>query len=61
MEIFLRALLAAAMVTASAVYLGIITNWKERDVKICLVIAVICTIILLITIIVFNLDAQMAK
>lgn len=61
MEIFLRALLATAIVSASAVYLGIITDWKERDIKIGLTIAVICTIILLITIIVFNLDAQMAK
>lgn len=61
MEIFLRALLATVIVSASAVYLGIITDWKERDIKIGLTIAVICTIILLITIIVFNLDAQMAK
>lgn len=61
MEIFLKALLATAIVSVSAVYLGIITDWKERDIKIGLTIAVICTIILLITIIVFNLDAQMLK
>ena len=61
MEIFLKALLATAMVLALAVYLGIITDWKERDVKIGLTIAIICAIILLITVIVFNLDAQMAK
>lgn len=61
MEIFLKALLATAMVSALAVYLGIITDWKERDVKIGLTIAIICAIILLITVIVFNLDAQMAK
>lgn len=61
MEIFLKALIATAMVSALAVYLGIITDWKERDIKIGLTIAIICTIILLITVIVFNLDAQMAK
>lgn len=61
MEIFLKALLATATVSVSAVYLGIITDWKERDIKIGLTIAVICAIILLITIIVFNLDAQMLK
>lgn len=61
MEIFLKALLATAMVSALAVYLGIITDWKERDIKIGLTIAIICAIILLITVIVFNLDAQMAK
>lgn len=61
MEIFLKALLATAMVSALAVYLGIVTDWKERDIKIGLTIAVICTAILLVTIIVFNLDAQMAK
>lgn len=61
MEIFLKALLATAMVSVLAVYLGIITDWKERDIKIGLTITVICTIILLITIIVFNLDAQMLK
>lgn len=61
MEIFLKALIATAMVSALAVYLGIITDWKERDIKIGLTIATICTIILLITVIVFNLDAQMAK
>lgn len=61
MEIFLKALIATAMVTTLAVYLGIITDWKERDIKIGLIIAIICAIILLITIIVFNLDAQMAK
>lgn len=49
MEIFLKALIATAMVSTLAVYLGIITD------------AIICAIILLITIIVFNLDAQMAK
>lgn len=61
MEIFLKALIATAMVSALAVYLGIITDWKERDIKIGLTIAIICAIILLITVIVFNLDAQMAK
>lgn len=61
MEIFLKALLATAMVSVLAVYLGIITDWKERDIKIGLTITVICAIILLITIIVFNLDAQMLK
>lgn len=61
MEIFLKALIATAMVSALAVYLGIITDWKERDIKIGLTIATICAIILLITVIVFNLDAQMAK
>lgn len=61
MEIFLKALIATAMVSTLAVYLGIITDWKERDIKIGLIIAIICAIILLITIIVFNLDAQMAK
>lgn len=61
MEIFLKALLATAIVSVLAVYLGIITDWKERDIKIGLIIAIICAIILLITIIVFNLDAQMAK
>lgn len=61
MEIFLKALIATAMVSTLAVYLGIITDWKERDIKIGLTIAIICAIILLITIIVFNLDAQMAK
>lgn len=61
MEIFLKALLATTIVLTSAVYLGIITDWKERDVKIGLTIAIICTAILLITIIVFNLDAQMLK
>lgn len=60
MEIFLKALLATAMVLVLAVYLGIITDWKERDIKIGLTIAVICAIILLI-IIVFNLDTQMLK
>ena len=57
MEIFLKALIATAMVSALAVYLGIITDWKERDTKIGLTIAIICAIILLITVIVFNLDA----
>lgn len=61
MEIFLKALIATAIVSALAVYLGIITDWKERDIKIGLTIAIICAIILLITVIVFNLDAQMAK
>lgn len=61
MEIFLKALIATVMVSALAVYLGIITDWKERDIKIGLTIAIICAIILLITVIVFNLDAQMAK
>lgn len=61
MEIFLKALIATAMVSALAVYLGIITDWKERDIKIGLTIAIICAIILLIIVIVFNLDAQMAK
>lgn len=61
MEIFLKVLIATAMVSALAVYLGIITDWKERDIKIGLTIAIICAIILLITVIVFNLDAQMAK
>lgn len=61
MEIFLKALIATAMVSALAVYLGIITDQKERDIKIGLTIAIICAIILLITVIVFNLDAQMAK
>lgn len=61
MEIFLKALIATAMVSTLAVYLGIITDWKERDIKIGLTIAIICAIILLITMIVFNLDAQMLK
>lgn len=61
MEIFLKALIATAMVSVLAVYLGIITDWKERDIKIGLTIAIICAIIILITVIVFNLDAQMAK
>lgn len=61
MEIFLKALIATAMVSTLAVCLGIITDWKERDIKIGLTIAIICAIILLITMIVFNLDAQMAK
>lgn len=61
MEIFLKALIATAMVSALAVYLGIITDWKERDIKIGLTIAIICAIILLITVIVFNLDTQMLK
>ena len=53
MEIFLKALIATAMVSALAVYLGIITDWKERDIKIGLTIAISCLIILLTTIVIF--------
>ncbi len=48
----LKAMLAVAIVLVSTLYLEIITDWKERDIKIGLIIAVVCAIILLITIIV---------
>jgi hypothetical protein len=53
METFLKALLVTFIVSISGVYLGIITDWKERNIKIGLIIAISCLMILLTTIVIF--------
>lgn len=53
METFLKALLVTFIVSISGVYLGIITDWKERNIKIGLITAISCLMILLTTIVIF--------
>lgn len=53
METFLKALLVTFIVSISGVYLGIITDQKERNIKIGLIIAISCLMILLTTIVIF--------
>lgn len=53
METFLKALLVTFIVSILGVYLGIITDWKERNIKIGLIIAISCLMILLTTIVIF--------
>lgn len=51
MEILFKTLALTIIVTGLTTLLGIITDWKERDVKICFIIALICTMFILINII----------
>lgn len=53
METFLKALLVTFIVSILGVYLGIITDWKERNIKIGLITAISCLMILLTTIVIF--------